>query len=55
MKNKQNDGELYGEMYGKLFREFSKTKDELIAMAAKLENLQCELEEFYINEGKTDM
>ena len=55
MQNKRNDNELYKEMYCKLFNEVTKLENELISIIIRMKNLQCELEEFYINKGKTDM
>ena len=55
MQNKRNDNELYKEMYCKLFNEVTKLENELISIITRMKNLQCELEEFYINKGKTDM
>ncbi len=51
------DNELFKEMYFKLFNEITNIEAEMINIAKKLQKLQCELEDYYINESKikTDM
>lgn len=49
------DNELFKEMYFKLFNEITNIETDMENIAQKLKKLQCELEDFYINKGKTDM